>query len=264
MTFLQSYRECPQCGDNHKGKPFCTYEDGYHCFSCGYTKSYDRSFSVREQRTIDIPGLTDVKSIMSAFSLENQLWLNKYFITQQEINKYNIKEAPDGALIFCNVENNVVKHYQKRYNTVPRRILSCGKKEPSISSIESDSVAIVEDYISHIRVGRYIDTVCLWGTKCSYDFLKGLLNYKNILVWLDNDNTKEINSGQESAKKICNILNSVLALKIRRYGFGNIDLPKVKLVVTDKDPKAYSPSEIKLILENNHALYKQNVNGSIR
>jgi len=256
MTYLRSSKSCEKCGDNHRGKPFCFYEDGYHCFSCGYTKSYDRSFSVREQRTIDIPGLTDVKSRLAEFSLDNQLWLNKYFITQEEINKYNIKEAPDGALVFCTIEDDKVVHYQKRFNTVPRRITSYGAKVPSISSIESDSIAIVEDYLSHIRAGKYIDTACLWGTKCSYEFLKGLLNYKNILVWLDNDHTKEINSGQISAKKICKDLNSVLGFKLRRYGFGHVQIPNVILVVTDKDPKAYSPSEIKIILENHHALHK--------
>ncbi len=248
MTYLSSDKACPSCGDNHKGKPFCTYENGVHCFSCGYTIKYDRSFAARENRPVEIPEIPDACFNPSKFSVNNLIWLNKYFITINDIYKYNIAESSDGALIFSNMENQQVTHYQLRYNTVPRVIRSHGKKIPSISSVGALTIVLVEDYISHIRVGRSFDTACLWGTKISYDWLETILHYENIVIWLDNDKDKEINSGQEAAKKICKMLNRVIQLKQGKFGFGGIRVPKVHIKITDNDPKCYSDSEIEEIL----------------
>jgi hypothetical protein len=254
MTYISSSAECPQCGDNHKGKPFCTYANGVHCFSCGFTQSYDRTFSVPEQRTFSIPEIPDSCFNPSKFSIINLLWLNKYYVTNEDIIKHQISEAPDGALVFCTVEKGKVVHYQKRWNTTPRRILSYGPKTPAISSIGSSTIALVEDYVSYVRLSKYIDVACLWGTKASYEFLNSLLTYEKILVWLDNDKDKETNSGQIAANKICNSLNSILSFKLRRRGFGNTHIPKIELKVTDCDPKAYSPSELEQILGASHAI----------
>lgn len=251
MTYLSSSSECPKCGGNHKGKPFCAYENGYHCFSCGYTKTYDRTYSIFEQRKLSIPEFPDnslLKCKMDDFTLINKLWLNKYYITKDDVIKYNIQEAPNGALIFCAVINGEVAHYQTRLNTTPRYITSKGQKVPAVSFTDSSTIVLVEDFVSHIRVGKYFDAACLWGTKASYTFLESLLSYTKILVWLDNDAQKETNSGQIAAKKICNSLESILSYKNRRYGFGNINLPVVMNMVTDADPKYYSPSELEELL----------------
>ena len=110
----------------------------------------------------------------------------------------------------------------------------------------TNTVVLVEDYLSAIRVGQHYDTYCLWGTKCSYEFLKELFDsYETVLVWLDNDETKEINSGQEASKKICKMVNSILSYKNRKR---LVPLWQVVNVVTDMDPKCYSDSEIKNIL----------------
>jgi len=253
MTFLTASADCPSCGSQHKAKPFCIYENGVHCFSCGYTKSYDRTFSIAQEtrtKNTNFPELNEMKS--HNFSLDNLQWLNKYYVTPELVRKHSIYEAPDGALIFCVTKDGEVVHYQKRYIRENRLILSYGPKTPLITSIGSDTVAIVEDPLSGIRVGEHCDSVCLWGTKTSYEFLKSLLNYKKILVWLDNDHTKQTNSGQVAAKKICNMLESVIRLRLRRYGFGGLEVPEVVNCVTSCDPKCYSPSEIKIIVEGEY------------
>lgn len=256
MTYLSNSSECPSCGSEHKSRPFCTYENGVHCFSCGYTKTYDRSFSTMKigDRTPNIPGLTGLKSRLADFCLENQMWLNKYFITAEDIKNHNVQETEDGALIFCTIQHDVVVHYQKRYNTIPRRILSYGPKTPSISSINSSTIALVEDFISYIRISKYIDVICLWGTKTSYEVLKGLLNYTKVLVWLDNDIEKETNSGQEAAKKICQMLQSIINYNNRRFGFGSKKFPEVTNIVTNGDPKSFSPSQLEEIIGVKHAI----------
>ena len=109
------------------------------------------------------------------------------------------------------------------------------------------TVVLVEDYLSAVRVGQHYDTYCLWGTKCSYEFLKELFDsYETVLVWLDNDGTKETNSGQVAAQKICKMANSILSYKNRKR---LTPLWAVKNVLTENDPKTFSDTEIREILE---------------
>jgi len=248
MTYLYNSADCPACGSDHKGKPYCTYENGVHCFSCRYTKSYDRTFSISESRIQPIPDQPDAKSNPAEFSLENLVWLNKYFIMKEDITKHHILEAQNGALIFCTIQNNKIVHYQTRLNIPKRIILSYGTKIPAHNRIGSSTVVLVEDFISYIRLSELCDVVCLWGTKTSYNFLESLLTYSKVLVWLDNDQAKETNSGQENAKIICKMLQHVIQCKLSKFGFGDIEVPKVTNIVTNCDPKCYSPSEIKKIL----------------
>ena len=248
MTYLTNSADCPSCGDQHKGKPYCTYENGVHCFSCGYTKSYDRTFSISESKIPAILAEPNAKSNPAEFSLENLAWLNKYYISNDDIRKHHILEAENGALIFCTIQDNKIVHYQTRLNKPTRIILSHGTKIPAKSSIESDIVVLVEDFISYIRLSEICDVICLWGTKTSYEVLNSLLNYANILVWLDNDYSKQTNSGQENAKIICKNLSNILQFKLKKFGFGDIQLPKVTNIVTSSDPKCYSPSELRQIL----------------
>ena len=250
MTYLSNSAECPACGSDHKGKPYCTYENGVHCFSCGYTKSYDRTFSVSESRIQPIPDQPQAKSNPAEFSLHNLAWLNRYYVTSHEIKKHHIMEAQNGALIFCTIENNEIVHYQTRLNIPNRIILSYGTKIPARYSIGSSTVILVEDFISYVRLSEFSDVICLWGTKTSYKLLESLLNYSKVLVWLDNDTTKQTNSGQEGAKIICKMFKHVIQCKEEKFGFGNLQLPDITNIITNCDPKCYSPSELKRILRN--------------
>jgi len=252
MTYLSSSKECPNCSDQHKGKPFCTYENGVHCFSCGYTKSYDHSFTFQNSR-LHNPIRTEFPECITdpaKFSLVNLKWLAKYYVDAALIRKFRIAETKNGGLILPYFKDGELVCYQTRWNTEPRLIISSGSKVPALFSIqESRTLVIVEDFISAIRCAEHVDSVSLWGTKVSYEYLKlWFKQYDNILVWLDNDHTKKTNSGQIAANKICNNLNSILQSNNRRYGFGQQEAKRIKLVVTDCDPKAFSPSEIEDII----------------
>ncbi len=247
MTVLTSYKECPKCGDNHKAKPFCIYENGYHCFSCGYTKNADRSFSTRDFQ-VNIPKIPDCTFNPDKFLLENLKQLAKWYITKEDLVKHHIGECPNGSIVFPNIIDGVVVFYQQRWY-FPRRVLSGGSKIPMLSSIQSHRLVIVEDPISYIRLSNECDVVCLWGTKAPFCSLKQWFNdYTEIRVWLDNDASKETNSGQIAANKICNILKSVLSFNKRKFGFGGKDLAVIKNIVTELDPKCYSPYELREIL----------------
>lgn len=250
MTYLSSSKECPNCSDQHKGKPFCTYENGVHCFSCGYTKSYDRSFTPNREIQAHKANFPDACFDPSKFSVSNLKWLAKYYVDAAVIRKYLIAETSNKGLVFPYFKDGQLICYQQRWNVEPRLIVSRGSKIPALFAVrEPQTLVIVEDFISAIRCAEHAHSVCLWGTKASHnDLKKWFATYSTILVWLDNDMNKETNSGQEAAKKICNTLYSILHSNNKRYGFGNVGQKTIKLVVTDCDPKVYSPSELRHII----------------
>lgn len=250
MTYISSHKECPNCGGEHKGKPFCTYPNGYHCFSCGFSKNADRSFLIREIQPT-VPEFPDSIWNPNAFSLQNLAWLLEYYVSDSEIRKFRIGETLDGALIFPYIVGNQVICYQTRLNSTPRRIQSYGAKVPALfSNQESRTLVIVEDFISAIRVAEQTDAVCLWGTKAPFLSLQEWIKkYDSIVVWLDNDNSKETNSGQIAAKKICETLERILYFRNRKRGFGGGDQKEIKNLATEMDPKCYSNNELKNILQ---------------
>ncbi len=252
-TYISNSAECPKCGGGHKAKPFCVYDNGYYCFSCGYSNRVDMGYTVREQ-VYKIPELGELEYNPEKFSIVNLQWLNKYFITHSTIRDFKIAQTHDGALVFPNIQNGEVVAWQKRYNGERRLITSAGAKVPYLISSGCTSVVLVEDYISAIRTSSVTDAVCLWGTKVSYPFLQSLfIKYTKILVWLDNDATKQTNSGQESAKIILDNLSKIVYSKTRRYGYGGVPEIEIKNVVTEYDPKCYTNTEIREIIGDCYA-----------
>lgn len=250
MTFLISSADCPSCGSSHKGKPFCTYVNGVHCFSCGYTKSYDRSFTPDRGIQARKANFPDACFDPNNFSIANLKWLAKYYVDAPLIRKHLIAETYNKGLVFPYFRDGELICYQQRWNVEPRLIVSRGAKVPALfANRESRTLVIVEDFVSAIRCAEHAHSVCLWGTKAPWESLKTWLSeYDEILVWLDNDAHKETNSGQEAAKKICNTLQSILQSTNRRYGFGQQVVKRIRHEVTDCDPKFYSPSELKAII----------------
>ncbi len=243
MKAISNSKECPRCGGGHKAKPFCLYTNGWYCFSCGYTKTADRSFSVLKQ-TNNIPEFPDAITDFSKFSVEAQIWLTQYGITAELVQQYNILYCGDNSLIFpCFNEEGGLVCYQKR-RMGERFITTYGQKRPYIlkSLVDTDVIVFVEDYISAIRAHQAgYNVLCLWGTKLSIQYLKGKFTYYNkYLVWLDNDAEKEVNSGQEAAKTILNTINYILRYE---YGYSGSDKKAVN-IISEKDPKCYNSYEI--------------------
>lgn len=245
---ISNHKECPKCGDDHKGKPFCIYENGFHCFSCGYSHKGDRSFT-RAVPVFRSANLPDINYNPSTFTVEAYRWLVQYYMTDDTIRCNNIGQAKDGSIVMPFVVDGVVVCWQQRWLGEERRFMTGGTKTPAMSSVHSDTVVIVEDFISFCRVSQITDCVCLFGTNLPDSTAQYLFNkYSNILVWLDNDTTKETNSGQKAAKKICKKFQSILAYKQRQFSFGGVDYPVVTNIATDQDPKCYSPTQLRSLL----------------
>jgi hypothetical protein len=253
MKPLENSAVCPKCGGGHKSKPFCIYDNGWHCFACGYTKSSDRSFSVKnnvyQYSNVTLPECTNNVSEYSIDALE---WLAKFNITEELIYKHKIlfcKE--DGSLLFLNIKNDVLIGYQRRRMRA-RFITTAGEKIPYLFESNNNALIIVEDYISAIRTSCLYDSVCLWGVKINYTELYNyLLQYNIIYIWLDNDTEKPTNSGQEAANKIIEDANKIVNRINYRRGYSK-QTKIIRNIVSEKDPKYYLNSEIsRYIMECN-------------
>jgi len=249
-SYISNSVDCPNCGIEHKGKPFCTYDNGHHCFSCGFTVKYDKSYSPIIPKQYTIPDLVNITFNVNKFSLSNQTWLYKYYLDEFTIREYSIaQDMDDGALIFPNIQNEQIVGYTKRYNKDGRKIYHYGEKVPYTASTGSSRCLVVEDYVSCIRLAKYQDVVCLWGTKINSSYLEQLLQkYAILTIWLDNDHEKEINSGQLAYEKIVLASTYLLNKHKRLYGWGCKSLCRLDHICTDMDPKCYSPTELRSIL----------------
>lgn len=254
MKAINGSIECPKCGSSHKAKCFYIFENGYYCFSCGFSKSSDRSFSFREIRAHnpDFPELTEFTNNTNKFSIIVLKWLAQFHITLESMKKHNILYCEDDSLIYQNIQDGKVIGYQRRWLGGERKIITKGPKSPFLipgNQTKPNQIVLVEDYLSAIRVHNSdnASVVCLWGTKIEYSYLKELFNeYEKCLVWLDNDTTKQTNSGQEAANKICKMAENIIYYKNRhRYTHDQT----VINIATDLDPKYYSDSEIKQIIK---------------
>ena len=237
---ISSSRHCPNCGSNHKGKPFAVYEDGYHCFSCGAHKSLENSFADRvpeKESGIEMPAY-------GVIDIDNLKWLKQYHVTDNMINKHGIYQSSDGSLVFPIVVDGRIVRVNQRWNN-PRRDHAQGNfSEKPILTNNKNFVILVEDYISWIRVGETMDCCLLSGTTVKNAIINKLLaRYDIIVVWLDNDHDRENNPGQTAAKKI---VSRALYQIRKRYGLTD---KAVVNIVSDDDPKCYTNSEINTLVK---------------
>lgn len=248
MKALSNSAICPKCGGGHKSRPYCEYDNGWHCFSCGYTKASDRTFAVRESRITqdNNPSFPELNDCLyyNNFSLQALKWFTQFHVTKELCYKYNIMQHPDGSIIYPNISDGTLISYQRRWLGGERRITTKGAKKPSFFPHEnSDNIVICEDFISAIRIAEIENSLCLWGTKLDWGTIKSVVDkYDNFYVWLDNDCSKSVNSGQEAAQVICKMLENAIHYKNRKR-FSHTQ--SVRNVVTEKDPKYYVNSEIK-------------------
>lgn len=231
---LISMGSCPYCNNGHNTPCFATYTDGYKCYSCGKSKRHNNVFRKMEsQKTQDI-----IWPLQGEWSVSNKKELYKLHFNDDLIRKFGIYEDIDGNVIIPTSTGWLLKNFK----TKAKR--HCGLKIAEFFG-EASPIVIVEDILSAIRVSAVCRTVCLHGLFLKTEVAKDIIKHNNtIILWLDGDNR-----GQEAAVKIKTLLQACYEEWLKTRVFSNV-IKIVSNVSTKNDPKTYSDSEIRSIIDN--------------
>lgn len=251
---INKSHKCPYRAIEHENLAFVEYYNGHWCYSCNKGSFQDRSYYKQ----------IDQYRQVSSFTFDNQIYnpkefpqyilafLYKYYVFDELIRKYYISYLPSNGykpefLQYPIIDGNgTLIAYQRRF--FPHKnfyslgtnncIFECG-------NFNTNSVVLLEDYLSTIRVGEVDNSICLFGTNLNNNILNYITShFLNVIIWLDGDEP-----GQKAAKKIqkkiitcCNNnkINKAFAIRESRM---------VRIIKTELDPKCYSDSDIKEILK---------------
>ena len=245
VSNLISMGSCPHCDSGHRSACYAEYVDGYKCFSCGVSKSYNshRMAVMGRTRPTIKPGLNIPKSSprVSEWPVSILKWLYKYYVFDDVIKKHNISYVEDtNSLLYKVVENNEVVFAQTR--KFPKFIRGVGPKHIYKTNNGHNTVVIVEDYISAIRLAENnVDAICLFGTSINDSDVKPVLDrWDNVVIWLDGDA-----AGIKGCKSIEKKLNKQINENKLRFPLRYPQEWSIVKIRSEKDPKTYSDNEIK-------------------
>ena len=229
--FLSSER-CPRCaskGGDKKGNNLAVYDDGHKwCYACGFFQpatALDRYLSERKPLVVRSDWFTP----SSVFAEQGIKFLKQYGLTNQEINS-NFFWDNKNYLVFNGKDYQCARNLSgtgPKYLTkgiVRGNEVVMGMDETLLSS-PVNSVVIVEDAISAIKLSRVVPVVALHCAVIPLQLLQRLSKtFKHLIVWLDMDKAKESLSEASKALPYFDSVNTIW---------------------TPKDPKKYSTEELK-------------------
>jgi hypothetical protein len=224
MNKLLGFSRCPKCaerGNDRAGNNFAEYAENFYCFACGYfrsKRSIERVESFYKPNTLTVDSVT-LEGVTDKLPEVAIKWLMRYQLTPDEIRQF--KWCDDGLILVL-----TESYYQIRtFKEGMPKYLSKGRKPFITFGNNLDGFVFVEDVLSAIKCGRVITASPILGTMPDKSILRGLQGYKNIFLWLDKDATiKSLKTAKNMSEIICK---------------------PVKVVIGDKDPKAYTTAEIK-------------------
>lgn len=220
-----------------------------HCFKCGTDLFHNLGVqdfaTLQKLRKLNADAAKAIRTkhvkLPEDFTLDipdvGMLWLLKASITpymarQRNIGwteKYKRVVLPvynrSGDLVFYQARA-VLKGQEPKYlNPVVDRSKIMYWQTPNA---DKDVIVVTEDMLSAIRVGQFIPTVSILGTKVSIAMVNRLTEYKHVITWLDPDEAG-IN-GAASVRKAVAILT------------------QTSNITSEVDPKNLTDKQIKEVL----------------
>jgi len=217
---IASKMPCPWCPSSDG---YHEYENNFHCFSCHKSKrkGVDKSRSLFPTWTAleqyENRGFVKFpKTVTSWLPQPAMKWLLEAGMTKELILKNNILyveheivPAYDDSysielhnriilpyIAFNGIEDEVVFYQARSVDPLERRkYITVGLRQAFYSNQNIDlelpstkEVVIVEDILSAIRVGEYVDAIALCGTSMGDELIRKVKdNYEEVMVWMDND-----------------------------------------------------------------------------
>jgi len=235
------HEPCPKCGSRDN---LGVWDDGHkYCFGCRYYVPPDDNISSLKKRfTVEnnynvVDGI-DVSNYTILIPQKALEWLFKYGITKEEITHFRICWNPskdslvfpiidgDGKVIVTNERYFGDSPLEQKYRTYGHK----NHKQLFINNpLHPRTLVMVEDFVSAIRVSRFVCAMPLLGSTMPVEALRWATGrYKKLRVWLDMDKASQ-SLGE--------------AAKASQY------IPDCRSIITDLDPKEYSNNRILTILK---------------
>ena len=232
MGKFSHHEACPQCGSKDN---LGVWEDGHKwCFGCKY---YEKGTFDLKTIHVNIPEIAPNNKhfpddAQHYIPYEPMKWLLNCGIGYSEARRWNIQWSPKQKLVCWEIGNSC---WQGRVfdKESKKKYVSSGKIHEVPTLLYGprgtrDTVVLVEDYISSIRVSDHLCCMPLFGCTIGLETLQGLTKtFKKVIVWLDADKL-------DNARKICLNANMV-----------GLDC---RVLFTPKDPKEYTNDEIEQFL----------------
>ena len=188
-TFV-GHEPCPACrkrGKDVAGDNLARYSDGAaFCFSCGYKERKSRLPTLVAAK----PSPPPQRNWTTEMPIQNYTQLFQY-LSGEEIKQYFKYDDVTGRTIFAHGD-----FYEARSASrfLTPKALQYGDKPADLTfdeSVNSDTLVIVEDVISAIKVGRYAAARPLFGSSLTITqelvLLREKGKYEQFLIWLDSD-----------------------------------------------------------------------------
>jgi hypothetical protein len=226
MSHFLHNEGCPKCisqGNDNNRDNLSVWSDGHRwCFRCNYYEPGDiveKHFKQKE--IVNSKGLIYPEIIN--FSQECLEYLRSYQLTDEEIYS-NLNGHEDGYSFFDSKFFLVRRLHKKPKVIVKGEVVG---NEPIFSSPNGgDTVVIVEDILSAIKVSRVIDTIALLKADLHDIVITRLANrYDNCYLWLDSNMYEK--------------MSTRLLPRIKPY------FKQCKVIMSEHDPKQHSDNEIR-------------------
>ena len=240
MNQFLKHESCPSCGSRDN---LGVWADGHKwCFGCGYYvpptggTAARIKFKLTKESEIVGKAIKMPSDCSLNFPKEAKAWLDRYQIFHQDIVKHQIQwsERARGIVLPINNKEGQPIFYQIRRFDMQPKYLTFGRteldKQLPIFGVENqdiknvDTVVVVEDYISAIRVSYVAHCMPLFGSHLNLQTAAALSRkYKNLIIWLDADKYTE---AVKFYNQYCYLFEGCVALR------------------TTMDPKQYAHYEI--------------------
>ena len=206
-----------------------------HCFRCGCTGYYGSKTTLKSTQNGGSVGTyvegertkysqpEDCTTELNDWPSAARIFVNKAGLTKDEVETNGISWSGSlgRVVIPCGVEGDSVASFQTRKilktDEKPKYLTYRNKNMPYVidTTTNSDTLVLVEDALSAIRVGRILPALALLGVKLRSDHMRYIQykNYKDFIVFLDDDNYL-VKKAQLSIKKqldkvgTCRIIHS--------------------------------------------------------
>jgi hypothetical protein len=214
---------CDKCGSSDAN---AEYSDSFYCYSCNkYTR---KGFSLSRFKPLNDVKVCKGITLQKELRIEALRWLLGYGLTMEEVAQFEYSTERVGKygnfncdllVLFSNDDYWCCRNFGKG-----TKYITSGVKPVLLYGTNPDTIIIVEDIISAVKVARQYSALPMLGSMPSADATSHLQGFKNVIVWNDRDKARE---SLKTARNLSERLGK-----------------RVRVVISDKDPKEYSDLEI--------------------